>query len=132
MFSRSSRGRLENVLGTPQIKLPGTSLGCQIRTSPRHHFKTSPRSQIGTSREWSNRIFRGRPGDVGWETSPGRPGNQYLPAGIVKRIFKLVFMSLVMPQQNISMKLWNLKCFLKSRCPIFFQSINLFISQIVN
>ena len=33
VFSRSSRGRPQNVLGTFQINLPGTSLGRQIRTS---------------------------------------------------------------------------------------------------
>ena len=33
VFSRSSRGRPQNVLGTFRINLPGTSLGRQIRTS---------------------------------------------------------------------------------------------------
>ena len=37
--------------------------------SPGRHFSTSPGRQIETSLEQSNRIFRGRPGDVGW----GRP-----------------------------------------------------------
>ena len=59
----SSRGCLENVLGTSRINLPGTSLERQIWTS------------LGRS----NRIFRGCPGDVGG--GRGRPGDQYLPAG---------------------------------------------------
>ena len=39
----------------------------EIRTSPGRHFRTSPERQIGMSTGWSNRIFRGRPGDVGRE-----------------------------------------------------------------
>ena len=35
------------------------------------HFRMSPGHQIGTSSEWSNRIFIGRPGDAGG----GRPGD---------------------------------------------------------
>ena len=50
-------GRPENVLGTSWINLPGTSLD--------HHFRTSLERQIGTSPRQSNRIFRGRRGDVG-------------------------------------------------------------------
>ena len=46
---RSSRGCPENVLGTPRINLPGTSLERLIRTLP----------------GWSNRTFRGHPRDVG-------------------------------------------------------------------
>ena len=77
VLSRSSRRHPENVLGTSPISLPGTSLECQIKTSPGCHFRTSPGRQIGTSPrchivpspERSNRIFRGRPGDVGG----GRP-----------------------------------------------------------
>ena len=73
VLSRSSRGRPENVLGTSQINLPGTFLERQIRTSPGRHFRTSPERQLGTSSECQigtspgrlNRIFRGRPGDVG-------------------------------------------------------------------
>ena len=52
-----SRRRPENNLGTSRINLPGTSLERQIRTSPGR--------QIGTSLGWSNRIFRGHPGEVG-------------------------------------------------------------------
>ena len=82
---RHMRG--ENVLGTNRINLPGTSLECRIRTSPKRHFRTSFGRQIGTSpgRKFgtspgrSNRIFRGRPGEVGG----GRPGDQYLPAGLL-------------------------------------------------
>ena len=85
VLSRSSRGRPENVLGTSQINLPGTSLKRQIKTSPGRHFRTFPGRQIGTSlgRQIgmspgrSYRIFRGRPGDVGG----GRPRDQCLPAG---------------------------------------------------
>ena len=82
VLSRSSRGRPENVLGTSRINLPGTSLERQIKTSLGRHFRTSSERQIGTSL-WrqietspgrSNRIFRGRPGD------------QYLPAGIFSYI----------------------------------------------
>ena len=79
MFSRSSRGRSENVLRTSQNDLLRTSLGRQIRMSPGSHFETSPWRQFGTSLGWSNRIFRERPGDVsgtsckpkfaGWEIS---------------------------------------------------------------
>ena len=69
---RSSRERPENVLGTSRINLPGTSLEGQIRTSPGRHFRSFPGRQIGmspgrqieTSPGWSNRTFRGRPGDV--------------------------------------------------------------------
>ena len=85
VLSRSSRGRPENVLGMSRIKLPGTFLERQIKTSPGRHFRTSPGRQIGkspgrqigTSPGLSNRIFRGRPGDVGG----GRPSDQNLPAG---------------------------------------------------
>ena len=48
-----------------RVNLPGASLEGQIRTSPGRHFRTSPGLQIGTSPGWSNRNFRGRPGDVG-------------------------------------------------------------------
>ena len=72
MFSRSSRERPEKGLETFRVILPGTSLGRHIRTSPARHFETSQGRQIGTSPGcqfatspgWSNRIFRGRPGDV--------------------------------------------------------------------
>ena len=43
----------------------------------------SPGRQIKTSPGQSNRIFRGRPGEVGGGTSSGRLGDQYLPAGYV-------------------------------------------------
>ena len=66
---RSSRGRPINVLGTSRVKHPGTFLERQIRTSPRRLIETSQRCQIRTSPGWSNRIFRGGPGDVGG----GRP-----------------------------------------------------------
>ena len=59
------RGRPDNVLGTSQIILPGMSLKRQIWTSPGRHFRTSLDRQIETSPGWSNKIFRGRPGDVG-------------------------------------------------------------------
>ena len=36
-----------------------------------------------------------------------------------KKACKFLFLSLVIPQQNISQTFWNLKCFLKLRCPIF-------------
>ena len=79
VLSRSSRECPENVLGTSQINLSGTSLERQIRTSTGRQFRTCTRCQIGTpsgcqirtSLGWSNRIFRGRPGDVGGEP----PGN---------------------------------------------------------
>ena len=48
---------LKVLYGTSWINLPGTSLD--------HHFRTSLERQIGTSPGQSNRIFRGRPGDVG-------------------------------------------------------------------
>ena len=56
---------LKVFLGMSWLNLPGTSLERQIRTSPARHFRTSPGRQIGTSPGLSNRIFRGRPGDVG-------------------------------------------------------------------
>ena len=49
MFSRSSRGRPKNVLGTYRINLPGTSFGRHITKSPGRHFETSPGRQIETS-----------------------------------------------------------------------------------
>ena len=65
-------GRPLNVLGTPQINLPGTSLERHIKTSPGRHFSTSPGRQIGMSpgRQivtslGSKRIFRERSWDVG-------------------------------------------------------------------
>ena len=72
---RSSKGRPENVLGTSRINLPRTSLERQFRTSPGHHFRTPPGlyirtfpgHQIGMYPRRSNRLFRGRPGDVGGE-----------------------------------------------------------------
>ena len=60
VLSRSSRGRPENVLGTSQINLPGTSLKRQVKTSPGRHFRTFSGRQIGTSSGWSNRSL----GDV--------------------------------------------------------------------
>ena len=56
ILSRASRRRPENVLGTSRTHHPGTFLESQI--------KTSPGRQIGTSPGWSNRIFKGSPGDV--------------------------------------------------------------------
>ena len=47
--------------GTSRINLLGTSLERQIKTSPGRHFRRSPGQ--------SNRIFRGRPGDVGGDTN---------------------------------------------------------------
>ena len=86
VLRRSSRGRRENILGTSRMNLPGTSLERQIRTSPGSHFQTSRRRQIGTSSGWSNRIFKGRPGNV-WEgTFLGCPGDQCLPAGYKLKI----------------------------------------------
>ena len=102
VLPRSSRGRPEKVLGTSRIKLPGTSLECQIKTPPGRHFRTSPGRQIGTSPERSNRIFRGRPGEVGGGTSSGYPGDQYLPAGIlsIRIIYYLLCSSLK--------RIWNI------------------------
>ena len=57
--------------GTSRINLPGTSLGSQIRTSPRRHFETSPGCQIRTSPGWSNWIFRGCHEEVGRGRSRG-------------------------------------------------------------
>ena len=65
VFWGSSRGRPENVPGMSWINLEGTFLERQIRTSPGLYYRTSPGRQIGTSLGWSNRIFRGGPGDVG-------------------------------------------------------------------
>ena len=85
VLSRSSRGRPENVLGTSRINLPGTSLERQIKTSPGRHFRTSPERQIGTSPGWSNRIFRGRPGDVGGGCPQDVLGTNTCPLG---KVFK--------------------------------------------
>ena len=57
MCWRSPRGRPENIRWTSWINFPGTSLG--------HQIKTSLGCQIETSPGWSNRNFRGRPGDFG-------------------------------------------------------------------
>ena len=78
MLLRSSSGRPENVLTKSRNNLPGTSLERQIKTSPGRQFRTSPGGHIrnSTGRHivassgWSNRIFRGRRGDVGGEV-PG-------------------------------------------------------------
>ena len=64
MFSKSSRGRPENVLGTSQINLPETSVGRHFETSPGRQIRTSRGRQFGTFPGWSNRCFRGRPGDI--------------------------------------------------------------------
>ena len=64
-------GRPENVLGTSWINFLEMSIEDQIRTSLEHHFRTSPGCQIETSLAWSNRTFKGRPGDIGG----GRPGD---------------------------------------------------------
>ena len=61
MFSSLYLESSENVLRTSWNCLPGTSLGRQIRTSPTRLFEMS----LGCS----NKIFRGRPGNVGG----GRP-----------------------------------------------------------
>ena len=47
---------------TSRVNLPG-----KIRTFSGLHFRTSPGHHVGTSLGWLNRIFRGRPGDVGGE-----------------------------------------------------------------
>ena len=44
VFSRLSRGRSKNVLGTSRINLTG----CHLETSPGRQIGTSPRSQFGT------------------------------------------------------------------------------------
>ena len=98
---RSSRGHPENVLRMSRINLPGTSDERQIRTSSRRHFSTSPGryirttlgQQIGRSPGRSDRIFRGRLGDVGM----GRPrddlGTNICRLGIMTMIsnFTLIF-----------------------------------------
>ena len=65
VFSRSFRGRPENVLRTSWGHPESTSLGHQIRASPGRHCEMSPGRHIGTSPGWSNKIFKGCPGDVG-------------------------------------------------------------------
>ena len=64
-FWTPSEGPLGDVLGTFQINLPGTSLKRQIRTSP----------------ERSNRIFRGRPVDVGGGRPRDVPGTNIFRLG---------------------------------------------------
>lgn len=81
MFLRSPWGRPENFLGRSRINIPGTSLGGQIWMSPGRHLNIFLGGQIRTSLGWSNRILRGRPGDVWGGVSSGRPEDQYLPAG---------------------------------------------------
>ena len=89
MFSRSSRGRPENVLGTSWINLPRTFLGSQIRTSTGCHFETPPGCQIVmflgrqfvTSLGWSRRIFRRCPGDVGGGPPQDALGNNIYRLG---------------------------------------------------
>ena len=51
MFSRSSKGRPGNVLETSRINLPGTSLGCQIKTSPRCYFELPQGISLGRPRD---------------------------------------------------------------------------------
>ena len=55
------------VLETSQINLLGMSLELQIRKSPGRHFRMSPGRQVETCLGWSNRIFRGLPGDLEWD-----------------------------------------------------------------
>ena len=65
---RFSRERPENVLGTSQINLLGTSLQRQIRTSPGHHFRTSQDVRLCRPRDGQIRslgdVWGGRPRDV--------------------------------------------------------------------
>ena len=64
---KSSSGSPENVLGTSQINVSGTSPRRQIRTFSGRYFGTSLVCQIGTSPGWSHRIFVGRSWDFGVE-----------------------------------------------------------------
>ena len=99
VFSRSSRGRPENVLGTCRINLLGTFLGSQIRTSPGRHFKpspgrqirTSPGPQLGTSLGWPSRTFRGRPGEVGGGCPRDVLGTNICHLGIHSLCFIIIF-----------------------------------------
>ena len=82
---RSSKGRPEKVLGTSRINLPGTSLERQIRMPSGHYIRTSPGRQIGMSPRRSNRIFKGRPGDVGGECPWDVLGTNTCPLGYKRR-----------------------------------------------
>ena len=88
-----------DVLRTSQNHLPRTFLVRQIRTSPGRCFetspgrqiRTSPGSQFGKSAGWSNRIFRGRPGDIGgdvlgtsWEPVFAFWVNEQLPIFLIQ------------------------------------------------
>ena len=73
-----------------RIKLPGTSLERQIKTSPGRHFRTSPGRQIGTSPGRSNRIFRGRPRDV-LGTSICRLGSMSCDNVAITKITKVIY-----------------------------------------
>ena len=76
---RSSRRRRENVLRTSSGLPLNVRLGRLLDV-----ISERPQGlQIGTSSRWSNRISRGRPGDIGG----GRPGDQYFPAGIILSLF---------------------------------------------
>ena len=68
------RTQLETCNRRPDLKTSSESpqsmsMGRYFRTSLRHQIRTSSGQQIGTSPLWSNRMFRGRCGDVG----QGRP-----------------------------------------------------------
>ena len=73
-----------------RIKLPGTSLERQIKTSPGRHFRTSPERQIGTSPGRSNRIFRGRRRDV-LGTSICRLGSMSCDNVAITKITKVIY-----------------------------------------
>ena len=96
MLWKSSKGRLENVLGTPRINLSGASLERQIRTSPGRHFRMSTRHQIWTSPGWANRIFRGCPGDVGDGCPQDVLGTNVCRVGIIECLilFRIIATSL--------------------------------------
>ena len=76
---------LKVLLGTSRINVPGKSLERQIKTSPGHHFRTS----LGRS----NRIFKGRPGDVGGERPPDLLGTNICWLGSNKKYHLKTFIN---------------------------------------
>ena len=64
------RGRPENVPGTFLERQIRAFLGCHFRTSTEPLIRTSLGCQIEWSLGWSDKIFRGRHGDI-WVWRPG-------------------------------------------------------------
>ena len=74
-----------------QQMIPNRSSDVFSRSSSGYHLKTSPGRQMGTSSGWSNRIFRGLPGDLGGGQPQDVLGtNIYWLGGIFKTLFSFL------------------------------------------